>query len=203
MSNLYFKRILMVCMGLIIRGIGVGFIMLAHMGSNPATLFQEGFTKMLHLSYGNGAALANLIILIAVWIYNRKYIHIASVLAIFLIGYSANFITAFIPNIQEYQTVMRMIYLVSGSFILAMGTKIYLLAQMGVGALDVLAEIIYDHTNLSEVSARYLCDGSFLVLGVLMGGQFGLGTIISLILMGPCMNLITKTSFFNKYLTVS
>ena len=186
MSNNMRKKILIASIGLILRGVGVGFMILANLGANPATVFQLGFSVLTSLPYGTAAALVNIFILVFVYRYNKSYVHIASIMAIVLIGYSADVVTLVIPSLSTLSStlILRYIYLFLGCIILSLGTDLYIQAQLGVGALDVIAEIINDRTPFDYQTIRIVSDSVFLFLGYLMGGNIGVGTIISLILTG-------------------
>lgn len=191
------KQVLIAAIGLILRGLGVGFMIVANLGANPATVFQLGFSVLSNIPYGTAAALANLIILFLVYRYNKSYVHLASIMAIVLIGYSADLVTLILPAslTLTYSLTLRYVYLLLGCAVLSFGTALYIQADLGVGALDVIAEIITDRTHIDYQTVRILSDSMFLLLGYIMGGNIGVGTIVSLILTGVMMQ------YFKPYTT--
>ena len=191
------KQVLIATIGLILRGLGVGFMIVANLGANPATVFQLGFSVLSNIPYGTAAALANLIILFLVYRYNKSYVHLASIMAIVLIGYSADLVTLILPAslTLTYSLTLRYVYLLLGCAVLSFGTALYIQADLGVGALDVIAEIITDRTHIDYQTVRILSDSMFLFLGYIMGGNIGVGTIVSLILTGVMMQ------YFKPYTT--
>ena len=191
------KQVLIVAIGLILRGLGVGFMIVANLGANPATVFQLGFSVLSNIPYGTAAALANLIILFLVYRYNKSYVHLASIMAIVLIGYSADLVTLILPAslTLTYSLTLRYVYLLLGCAVLSFGTALYIQADLGVGALDVIAEIITDRTHIDYQTVRILSDSMFLFLGYIMGGNIGVGTTVSLILTGVMMQ------YFKPYTT--
>lgn len=191
------KQVLIAAIGLILRGLGVGFMIVANLGANPATVFQLGFSVLSNIPYGTAAALANLIILFLVYRYNKSYVHLASIMAIVLIGYSADLVTLILPAslTLTYSLTLRYVYLLLGCAVLSFGTALYIQADLGVGALDVIAEIITDRTHIDYQTVRILSDSMFLFLGYIMGGNIGVGTIVSLILTGVMMQ------YFKPYTT--
>ena len=47
MNQKMIKQIMISCLGLFLRGLGVGLMLYAGLGSNPATVFQIGFSLSL------------------------------------------------------------------------------------------------------------------------------------------------------------
>lgn len=177
------RRLNVSIIGLVIRGIGVGFMIAANLGANPATVFQQGFASSIHMTYGTGAAIANILILLAVYFYDKKYVHVSSLLAIILIGYSGN-ATVGLLSLLTISIGVRYVYLIMGCILIAIGTDFYIQADLGVGALDVIAEIWADRSSMQFKTMRLLLDGFFLVSGYLLGGVIGIGTVVSLLSTG-------------------
>ena len=81
--------------GLILCGVGVALFLYSGLGVDPASVFELGIANVLHISYGTSSALINVIILAVVLIIDRSYVNVSSVLAIFGIGYTADFVRMF------------------------------------------------------------------------------------------------------------
>ena len=156
------------------------------------------------MPYGTGAALINIIIILLIYCYKKKYIHISSFLAIFLIGYSADFLMYVLGYLDINTTFqINLVLSIVGCYFQALGTVIYIQAGLGVGALDVVAEIVSDEFNFDYQVVRMLYDAILLMIGFALGGIVGLGSILSLVLSGWMMKSIRpKTlTLLKPYLT--
>ena len=204
MNQKMIKQIMISSLGLFLRGLGVGLMLYAGLGSNAATVFQMGFSLLVKMPYGTGAALINIIIILLIYCYKKKYIHISSFLAIFLIGYSADFLMYVLGYLDINTTFqINLVLSIVGCYLQALGTVIYIQAGLGVGALDVVAEIVSDEFNFDYQVVRMLYDAVLLIIGFARGGIVGLGSILSLVLSGWMMkSILPKTlTLLKPYLT--
>ena len=90
------KRTIVSLIGLIFCGIGVALFLYSGWGVDPASVFELGVANVVHISYGTASALINVIILAIVFVIDKSYINISSVIAIFGIGYTADFVRMFL-----------------------------------------------------------------------------------------------------------
>lgn len=186
MKRIFRKRILMASIGLLICGVGVGLFIAANMGADPATVFQMGVANTLNLPYGTASAIVNIAIIGIVLFIDKSYIHVATVLATILIGFTAQFVASGL-NLTlagESALLLRWIYLLVGCVVLAFGIPFYIKAGIGVGPIDVVAELITDKSNLSYRVVRTCSDFIYLLVGFGLGGVVGIGSLFSLTLLG-------------------
>lgn len=190
------KQIIVVILGLCIAGIGVGIFLFSGLGVDPASVFQTGLSNILNISYGTASALSNIIIISVVLIIDKKYINIATIIAIVAIGYTADFAN-FILNtiiVNEIGLLFRMFFILFGCFIMSLGIAIYIRAKLGVGAIDSVSEVISDKLHLDYKKVRVTSDLLFVVVGTLLGGALGFGTIVAAFLTGPFVQWIRPKS---------
>lgn len=185
-------RIIMASIGLALCGIGVGIFLYSGLGVDPASVFQTGLSNVFNITYGNASALSNLVILVIVFIVDKKYINISSFLAIFLIGYTADFTKVMINSFiyTEPIFILKILMLVVGCFIMAIGIATYIRVNIGVGAIDMVSEVISDKGKLDYKKVRITSDVLFVVIGYLLGGTLGIGTIFAAFLTGPFVQLV-------------
>ncbi|MEG0912613.1 MAG: DUF6198 family protein [Oscillospiraceae bacterium] len=188
-------RILVATLGLSLSGIGVGIFLYSRLGVDPASCFETGFSNLIGVGFGTAAAIINIAILAIVFFIDRSYINISSLLAIFFIGYVAEgteyVLTMLIPN--EMSLVLRLVFIVVGSAIIALGIAVYTTPKLGVGAIDLVSQIITDKLHWTYRWVRIGGDLVFLAIGWLLGAQLGahigIGTILCAFLLGPMVQL--------------
>ena len=74
---------------------------------------------------------------------------------------------------------------VIGCVILSMGMTIVIKSEAGTGPNDLVAVVWSDKWKKSFGIIRMVTDGCFVLIGFLLGGIFGIGTIICVFVVGP------------------
>ncbi|MDO5734355.1 MAG: membrane protein [Eubacteriales bacterium] len=178
---------LVVLWGLFFIGIGVGFFLYANLGADTASVFAQGVDSAFGIGFGHAVAAINLCILAVVFFIDRSYINITSILSMLTVGYIGQIVyellTAFISPNPIMPT--RVISLLTGILIIGINVPIYVRANLGVGAFDLLPELISDKFNLNYRWVRIACDFSYVLIGVILGANFGFGTVVTVLALGP------------------
>ena len=82
------KRTLAMIIAVIFMGIGVGFFMLAAMGSDPFSTLNLGVSSKLGLSFGVWQAIFNIILLALVALVDRSKLGLGTIGNMFLVGFA-------------------------------------------------------------------------------------------------------------------
>jgi len=187
------KRLFIVTLGLLLCGIGIGILLFSNLGVDPGSVFIMGISKVFSISYGLASALVNGSILILVFFVDKKYINIASVMAMIMIGFTADYTNMFISTFIPTEFIIRFILIFVGCVILSLGIATYLSGDLGGGAIDLVGVIISDKKKFPYNYVRIAVDVLFLAVGFLLGGKVGVATIVLALLTGPLIQ------FFKKY----
>ena len=192
MKNQIWKRILTSLVGLILCGVGVSMFLYSGMGVDPASVFELGIAKVCGISYGTSSALINVVILLIVFFIDKSYINISSLIAIFGIGYTADFVRKILSILiqGEPNLIRKLVLILIGLFIMSCGIATYIKAELGVGAIDLISEIISRKSKVQYRVVRVIGDVAFVVIGFLLGGTVGVGTVVAAFLTGPTVQLV-------------
>ena len=192
MKNQMWKRIIISLVGLILCGIGVAMFLYSGMGVDPASVFELGIGRVFGISYGTSSALINVIILLIVFFMDKSFINISSVIAIFGIGYTADFVRKILTILVrgEMHLLLKLVLILVGLFIMSCGIATYIKADLGVGAIDLISEIISRKTKVQYRLVRVIGDTAFVVIGYILGGTVGVGTVVAAFLTGPTVQLV-------------
>lgn len=185
-------RILLASTGLALSGVGVGMFLHCNLGVDPASVLTQGIGNVFHLRYGYAASLINIVILAVVLLVDRRYIGVASVMAVFLIGFTADFTSLLLTNIipaAQLHIAARCGMVFIGCTIMGIGIATYIRTDLGVGAIDLVSEIISAKSGLPYRWVRVAGDISFVALGYCLGGVAGIGTLAAALLTGPMVQL--------------
>lgn len=186
------RKLIVAMAGLIICGTGVGIFLYSGLGVDPASVFELGIGNVFHISYGTSAAVINVVILVIVFFLDKSYINIASILAIFGIGYTADFVN-FVLGVflkGEQHMIVRLILIIIGLLIMSTGIAAYIRADLGVGAIDLVSEIISNKLKISYRGVRVSADAAFVVIGFILGGSVGIGTVLAAFMTGPSIQFL-------------
>ena len=177
-----------IMLGLFIIAIGAAMMLKAGMGSTPQATIIEGTTRFFNLDYTMGGLIANIIFFVILFFLDRDLISVGTVLPLFM-GFLIEVGTYIIEPLQidSMTLVYKFIFLVLGSIIAGIGTGYYVGLDDGVGAIDAIGIVLYRKSKLSLQMSRWITDIVIFIIGVLLGGTWGVGTIISIIIVAPIM----------------
>lgn len=192
----FLRQLIVLIIGDIILSFGISMYLKANLGSDPVTTFVDGVSIVSNISVGRASQIVMLVVLIAIFILDKQYIGIGTVINAFLIGGLLNLFMGM--NFGIYSSLFpRVLVLFIGVLANGIGLSVVLLSNLGQGAVDSLMSILKDKFSTSVKTARIILDIILVVIGVLLGAPIGLGTIIGSIFNGVVMNKMVN--LFNKY----
>lgn len=188
------KRLIILLIGLTIAHLGVTLFLLSNLGSDPFNVLVQGIhntiTKlpfMGFLSHGNTHMAICFLIIIVLLFVDRSYIKIGTIVCMVCGGPIIDVFTWLLGGIinENLPFILRLVILAAGCVILAFGMTIVMKSDAGVGPNDLVAISISDKLRKKFGLIRIIVDFSFVVVGFLLGGVIGIGTIICAFLVGP------------------
>ena len=180
--------------GLLFYAFGIVITIKANIGYSPWDVFHVGLTIKTGLNLGTISILVGLAILLIVILLKEKF-GLGTILNIVLIGLLINIIFPFIPI--AVNAIIGIIMLISGLFIIAMGTYFYIKSAFGAGPRDSLMVVLTRKTKLPAGLCRSIIELSVTILGWIMGGMVGAGTVISVIAIGFFIQTVFKIFKFD------
>ena len=191
-------RILILFLGLTIAHLGVTLFLLADLGADPFNVLIQGLFRTTSGILGWSAqthgythvAVCFLIILVLLFV-DRSYIKIGTILCMIFGGPIIDAFTAILasPFAQVDSLVVKIIVNGIGCVILAFGMTIVIGSDAGTGPNDLVAIVVADKLKKNFGLTRVIFDVLFVAAGFLMGGVFGIGTVICAFLVGPVANI--------------
>ena len=181
-------RIVLLLVGLIVAHLGVTMFLISELGADTFTIFVQGLAKSVGVTIGTMHVIVLCSITLLMLIFARGYIKIGSIVCAVFGGWIIDFFIMLFDkriNIDSPMTI-RVGIMIIGCFILSMGMSLVIKSDAGTGPNDLIAIIFTD--KLKRVEFRWVrmsCDVVFIVLGLLLGGTIGVGTVVAAILIGP------------------
>jgi uncharacterized membrane protein YczE len=180
------RRIAQLLGGLFLYGIAISLEVRAGIGLSPWDVLAQGTSNRTGIPFGFVTNLVGALVLL-VWIPLRQRPGVGTVLNVLLVGPSAQLGLAVIP--QQHQPVLQGLMFAGGLLLLALATGLYIGARMGPGPRDGLMTGLRQRFGWSIWVSRTIVEGTVLLIGALLGGQVGIGTIAFVLLVGPLCHL--------------
>lgn len=187
-------RSLFALIGVGILAFGAATLRIGQVGLDPYTAANIGIGDTLGLSLGVYQLAINIVILILVFIFGRKYIGIGTIINMVLTGFFIDFFTWMYTDIFAIKLtfVIRAVLLIAGVLIFTFGASFYMSAKLGNAPYDAIAPIIVDRTKTSYRVVRVSQDIGFVLLAFIFGGPVGIGTVINAFFTGPLIEFWNK-----------
>lgn len=187
------RRVLMTVSGVLIAGFSVGMFNFSAFGMDPFQVFAHGIGMHLPLGYGTFYLILNLIMLIFIFIIDRRKIGLGTVINIFLLGYVVQFSSwlfeAWIPNPA---LGLKIIFLIIGIAAMCFGSSLYFTGDLGVSTYDAVALILSEKKVARFQFCRIGSDSISTICGFLLGATIGIGTVITAFFMGPVIAVFNR-----------
>lgn len=181
------KRIILFFLGVFIIQLGVAIFLKTNIGSDPFTVFTQGLSFLINTTPGKANMIILLVTTVLIIIFDRKKIKIGTIICAVGVGPIIDVCINLIANlpIDSLNIVLKSIILILGCFLIAVGFSILSATNVGVAPNDIVPFIIQDKLKFEYRWIRIALDLTYFVLGALLGGVFGVGTIIAVVTTGP------------------
>ena len=180
------RRIVQLLLGLVIYGIGLALMVRAGIGVAPWDVLSQGISLRTGLPFGLVTNIVGALVLL-LWIPIRVRVGFGTVANVLLIGTSAQLGLGFIPQ-QTVPWVQGLVF-AGGLALVAVATGLYIGARLGPGPRDGLRTGLHRRTGWPIWIVRTGIEVIVLIAGIALGGQFGIGTILFALLIGPMVGV--------------
>jgi uncharacterized membrane protein YczE len=187
------KRLIMSIVGVLLCGVAVAMLRKADMGTDPYTVFILGIANLLNSTYHTVYIIMTGLLLIVTLLLDRKFIGIATVVNLFLIGVVCDGTFALITLIGFDATLVnRGLMLIGALLILCVASSLYFTADLGVSTYDAMALIAAKRKLAAFRVCRISTDLICVVVGFALGATGGIGTVLVAFCMGPLIQWLNQ-----------
>lgn len=167
--------------GLALFGVGVALQKEGRMGLAPWDVFHEGFAGVLGWQFGRALVLTSFLVLF-LWIPLRQRPGIGTFLNAVEIGVVADLAIMVLP---EPDTLwIRIPFMLFGVLLVGIGSGYYIGAGLGPGPRDGLMTGLAAR-GMKVSRARTSVELTVLLIGWILGGSVGVGTLVFALSIGP------------------
>ena len=172
--------------GLFLYAFGIVLTVKANIGYGPWEAFHVGLGKAIGMTMGNVSIIVGLVI-VAITLLMGERIGIGTIVNMFLIGIFLDLILKFnlFPVIEN--KFLAVVVLILGLYLISLGSYFYIGSGFGAGPRDGLMVALTRKTKLPIGVIRGTIELSVTIVGWLLGGMVGVGTIIAGFAIGFCI----------------
>lgn len=171
--------------------IGIAFVLKANIGGDPLNVMFQGLTTTLGFTLGTWVTVVWLgFMLLAMMLGVKPYI--ATILDLLLFGSILDFVVGMIKVPDPTSMIMSLGYLAIGMLFMTFFVAVYLNSNLGAGPTMLFVYAVSGKTEKSIGLVKTLFDIVILIVGFLLGGVVGVGTLILAITVGYAIEFFTK-----------
>ena len=191
------KTLIFLCLGLIIFGFGSSLLIHASIGNAPWVVFAQGLSIQFNWSIGFATFVSSIIVL-STWIPLAQKPGLGTVMNMIIIALILDF------SIYQFDFSSNIIFTnlftaFVGTLAAGLGSGIYLIANLGPGPRDGLMTGLQKISGYPIAWVRIFIEVTVVLLGWLLGGSVGIGTLIFAFGVGPSVALgLHLISLINK-----
>jgi uncharacterized membrane protein YczE len=176
------RKLAQLFLGLALYGVSLAFLLRAGLGLAPWDVLHQGIAERTGVSIGLVLVVVSFLVLLA-WIPLRQRPGFGTLANALLVGLFVDLTLSVLDDAHAW--LLRVGLLVLGVLLNGLATALYLGASLGAGPRDGLMTGLVRRTGRSVRVVRTVLELSVLVVGFLLGGTVGVGTVVYALAIGP------------------
>ncbi len=184
----FLQKFMMLMAGLVIFSLAMVLSLKCNLGASSWAVFHDGISKQTPLTFGQATILIGVAMVFISWAFRIKP-GFGTVANMLLVGLWTDVILWLdvIPEAESYPA--RIAMLLVAVLTLGFASALYIKPGFGAGPRDSFMLAMTRLTNLRVSVVRWTMEITVIVIGIAMGGDFGVGTIIFSMLIGPAVGI--------------
>ncbi len=175
------KRTLILFFGLFIFGLGDSLLIQSQIGNAPWSVLAQGLSERLEITLGWSTFLVSSLVLF-LWIPLRERPGFGTLSNIVVIAAAIQLGITFFP--QQNVFWISLVYCLIGIAMVGVGSALYITCGLGSGPRDGLMTAIHFRSGYRIGRVRLSIEAFVLILGAVLGGTVGVGTLLFALLIG-------------------
>ena len=176
------RRLTQLYVGLVLYGVSLALMVRGALGLAPWDVLHSGFIRHVPITLGQAVILFSFLVLL-LWIPLREVPGLGTVSNAIVVGLAADATLAVLDRPDAMGA--RIGLTLAGVVLNGLATALYIGAQLGRGPRDGLMTGLARRTGGSLRLVRTALEVSVVVIGLLLGGALGIGTVLYALAIGP------------------
>lgn len=168
----------------------------SNLGLSPWDVFHLGISNISNLTIGQSSILVSVIIVI-ITLFFKLEVGIGTIANMIIIGFFIDLINNADIISESNNLLSGVLMLICALFTMAIGSYLYIGCELGCGPRDGLMVVLVQKTGRSVVIIRFCIELGAVLIGWMLGGKVGIGTVITVISIGFFMQLVFKIFRFD------
>lgn len=181
------RRLSQLILGLAVYGATLAMLIRSMLGNASWDVLHQGIAGHLPMSIGTAVIAVSMLVLL-LWIPLRELPGLGTIANSVLVGLFADLSLSVLQT--PASLALRIALMAGGVLGNALATALYIGSQLGPGPRDGLMTGLHRRTGISIRVVRTCLEVSVVVVGWLLGGVVGVGTVIYAIAIGPLVQLM-------------
>jgi uncharacterized protein len=189
-SLAYAGRLVILVAGLYCFAFGIMLTLKSDLGLGPWHVFHQGVSRHTGLSFGTASIVVGFGVLLLSWLLGVRP-GVGTVSNMVLVGLFIDLIewSGLLPSFAGSPWPVRLAVNVLGVAVVGFGSALYIKASLGAGPRDSLMLALARRLRGRVVLVRGALELAVLIVGYLLGGTAGLGTVIFALGIGPAVGV--------------
>lgn len=188
--NTFIRDFIVIQIGFLLYGLAIALIIRANLGTGTWVVLEVALADILGIQIGTMTVYMGFFVLILA-LALREQVGWGTLGNILSIGPWLNLFLVLIASPNDSQ-VLRIGMFLLGVLIQGIATAVYIGVDAGAGPRDSLMLAIHRTTGVSIRLARGAIETIVVLIGWLLGGPLGFGTVVFALLIGPCVQWAFK-----------
>lgn len=181
------RRLCQLMFGLVLYGASLALMVRGALGLAPWDVLHSGLIEHIDITLGQMVVAMSLVVLL-LWIPLREKPGLGTIANAIVVGFSADAVLAVLAEPDAWWA--RVLLLVSGVVLNGLATALYIGSQFGRGPRDGLMTGLARRTGRSLALVRTGLEITVVVIGLVLGGVAGAGTVLYALTIGPLAQLM-------------
>lgn len=188
--NTFIRDFFVIQIGFALYGLSIALSIQADLGTNTWSVFEVALSRLSGISIGRMSIIVAACVLVIVLLLREK-VGWGTLGNILSIGLWLDLFLSLIPFVEDH-FILQLVMLLASILIQGIASAVYIGVDAGAGPRDSLMLAVHRTTKLSLRLARASVELTVFVIGWLLGGPAGIGTLIFAVLIGPAVQWAFK-----------
>ena len=188
--NTFIRDFLTIQIGFALFGLSIATMIRSNLGTSPWAVLEVAFSSLTGITPGRMSIIVGFVVLLGALALREK-IGWGTLSNILFIGLWEDMFLGLIPSVEDHLLIQACMLLAS-IFMMGVATAIYIGVDAGAGPRDSLMLAVHRTTGVSIRLGRGVIEIIVVLIGWLLGGPLGLGTVIFALLIGPSVQWAFK-----------
>ena len=186
------RRVTQMLLALTVYGLADGLIIRAGLGVSPWDVLHQGLSRTFGLQVGDWTAIVGVVVLLG-WFPLHQRPGIGTLFNVILISGGVDLVLSHVRPIHDL--ALQVPILIGSIVLVGLATGAYLGARLGPGPRDGLMTGLVEGSRGGRVLAgsvgrvRTFIEVTVVIVGGLLGGNIGVGTVLFAVSIGPLVHV--------------